>query len=623
MLELKKIYKRYDREVLNNISISFPNKGLICLVGASGSGKSTLLNIIGGLDIPDGGKVILDNINILNIDSAYYRNQLVSFINQNYNLIDKYTVLENILLPIEVRRKNKVYNINKILRILKIEHLKNNKVMYLSGGEKQRVTIARCLIQNTKIILADEPTGALDSDNAYKVMKILKNLSRKRLIILVTHNMELANTFADNIIKIQDGKIISNNKIDNGRFKIYPKIKYDNKIKLKFISKIKYAFKNINNKLLRNILTAVAFTIGLFSLGIVLSIKDGFNKELDKLSVSSLFSYPIVISKNGYVDEFNNKYENRNGVNVKKGSFVSNNIDDKLINLVNNIDKKYVKGISYYRDIDSLFKSVAYVNPCNDYFYLINGRMPENDYEVLVLYDEDNSISDRLYNYLDVENNGLVNNVFRVGDKELMVTGIVRSSNDYFKELSGILYSNTLFDNEITDIYIYANDLDAKNYIKDYLKDYNVLDNAEDVIDVSRKLVDGISIVLIVFSTISLVVSVIMIFVMSYISILESYKDIGIYKSIGYRDKDIRDIFVFENILVGICSFYLSNILILSIGGILNKYVNSYVNIEHIVSFNIGNILCLFMVSMFICYFASIVPAMIGVKKRVIDIMNN
>lgn len=623
MLELKKIYKRYDREVLNNISISFPNKGLICLVGDSGSGKSTLLNIIGGLDIPDGGKVLLDNINILNIDGAYYRNQLVSFINQNYNLIDKYTVLENILLPCDVRRKNKVYNLNKILRMLKIEHLKNNKVMYLSGGEKQRVTIARCLIQNTKIILADEPTGALDSDNAYKVMKILKNLSRKRLIILVTHNMELANIFADNIIKIQDGKIISNNKIDNGKFKIYPKIKCDNKIKLRFISKIKYAFKNINNKLLRNILTTLAFTIGLFSLGIVLSIKDGFNKELDKLSVSSLFSYPIVISKNGYVDEFNNKYENRNGVNVKKGSFVSNNIDDKLINLVNNLDKKYVKGISYYRDIDSLFKSVAYVNPCNDYFYLINGRMPENDYEVLVLYDEDNSISDRLYNYLDVENNGLINNVFRVGDKELMITGIVRSSNDYFKELSGILYSNTLFDSEITDIYIYANDLEAKNYIKDYLNDYNVLDNAEDVIDVSRKLVDGISVVLIVFSTISLIVSVIMIFVMSYISVLESYKDIGIYKSIGYRDKDIRDIFVFENILVGICSFYLSNILILFIGGILNKYVNSYVNIEHIVSFNIGNILCLFMVSMFICYFASIVPAMIGAKKRVIDIMNN
>lgn len=623
MLELKKIYKRYDREVLNNISISFPNKGLICLVGDSGSGKSTLLNIIGGLDIADGGKVLLDNINILNIDGAYYRNQLVSFINQNYNLIDKYTVLENILLPCEVRRKNKVYNLNKILRMLKIEHLKNNKVMYLSGGEKQRVTIARCLIQNTKIILADEPTGALDSDNAYKVMKILKNLSRKRLIILVTHNMELANIFADNIIKIQDGKIISNNKIDNGKFKIYPKIKCDNKIKLRFISKIKYAFKNINNKLLRNILTTLAFTIGLFSLGIVLSIKDGFNKELDKLSVSSLFSYPIVISKNGYVDEFNNKYENRNGVNVKKGSFVSNNIDDKLINLVNNLDKKYVKGISYYRDIDSLFNSVAYVNPCNDYFYLINGRMPENDYEVLVLYDEDNSISDRLYNYLDVENNGLINNVFRVGDKELMITGIVRSSNDYFKELSGILYSNTLFDSEITDIYIYANDLEAKNYIKDYLKDYNVLDNAEEVIDVSRKLVDGISVVLIVFSTISLIVSVIMIFVMSYISVLESYKDIGIYKSIGYRDKDIRDIFVFENILVGICSFYLSGILILFIGGILNKYVNSYVNIEHIVSFNIGNILCLFMVSMFICYFASIVPAMIGAKKRVIDIMNN
>lgn len=623
MLELKKIYKRYDREVLNNISIKFPNKGLICLVGESGSGKTTLLNIIGGLDTPDGGKVLLDNINIVNIDGSYYRNQLVSFINQNYNLIDKYTVLENILLPSEVRKKNKIFNINKVLKMLKIEHLKNNKVIYLSGGEKQRVTIARCLIQNTKIILADEPTGALDTDNAFKVMKILKNLSRNRLIIVVTHNIELANTFADNIIKIQDGKIISNNKINDCKFKIYPKIRYDNKVRLKFISKIKYAFKNINNKLLRNILTVVAFTIGLFSLGIVLSIKDGFNKELDKLSVTSLFSYPIVISKNGYVDDFNNKYENRNGVNVKKGSFINNNIDDKLINLVNSIDKRYIKGISYYRDIDSLFRSISYINPCNDYFYLINGRMPENDNEVLVLYDEDNSISDRLYNYLDVENNGLINNIFMVGDKELIITGVVRSSNDYFKGLNGILYSNSLFDSEITDVYIYASDLDAKNYIKDYLKDYNILDNAEDALDVSRKLVDGISVVLIVFSIISLIVSVIMIFVMSYISILESYKDIGIFKSIGFRNIDIRDIFVLENILIGVCSFYLSNILVLIIGGLLNKYVNSYVNIEHIVNFNMGNILCIFMVSMFICYFASIVPAVIGSKKRVIDIMNN
>lgn len=619
MLELKNVCKKYDREVLKKINLKFGNKGFICLVGESGSGKTTLLNIIGGLEQPDSGKVIFNGNNIKNIDSSFYSNQLVSFINQNYNLIDKYTVLENILLPIELRRIRSPCNVDNILKMLGIYSLKNKKVISLSGGEKQRVAIARCIVQNTRVILADEPTGALDSENAYSVMRILKNLSKQKLVIVVTHNIELANSFADDIIKINDGKICSKLKVINK----YSKIKCNRKIKLSFIKLIKYAIKNLNNKLLRNILTILAFTIGLLSLGIVLSIKTGFNKELDSLNKSSFFNYPLVISKNNYVDDFSNKVENKNGVNVKKGLFITNEIDHKLISLVNNIDKKYVNGITYYRDIDYEFKSISYINPSNNYFYLVSGRMPENKNEVMILYDEEDSISDKLYNYLDVSNNGLINNIFKVNDKELIITGIVKSNNDYFKSLSGILYSNDLFDNEITDIYIYANNLNSKNKIKELLKDYKIFDNAEEVVNLTKKMVDGISLVLILFSVISLIVSMIMIFVISYISVMERNKDIGIYKSIGFRNKDIKNLFIVENLIIGMCSFYLTMIFILLVSNVINKFVYSYINFEHIMSLDILNIILLFFLSLILCYIASFIPAKIASNKKIVDIFNN
>ena len=621
MLELKNVSKKYDRDVLKKINLKFDNKGLICLVGESGSGKSTLLNIIGGLEQPDSGKVIFNGNNIKNIDSSFYSNQLVSFVNQNYNLIDKYTVLENILLPIELRRIRSPCIVDKILKMLGIYSLKNKKVISLSGGEKQRVAIARCIVQNTRIILADEPTGALDSENAYSVMRILKNLSKQKLVIVVTHNRELANTFADSIIKIADGRI--DDKLNVINKNKYFKIKYNRKNKLSFIKLVKYAIKNLNNKLLRNILTIIAFTIGLFSLGTVLSIKTGFNKELNMLNKSSFFNYPLVISKNNYVDNFHSKVENKNGVNVKKGSFITNEIDDKLISLVNNIDKNYVNGITYYRDIDYEFKNISYVNPSNNYFYIVSGRMPENKNEVLILYDEEDSISDKLYNYLDVANNGLINNIFKVNDKELMITGIVKSNNDYFRSLSGILYSNDLFDNEIIDIYIYANNLKAKNKIKDLLKDYEIFDNAEEVVNLTKKMVDGISLVLILFSVISLIVSMIMIFVISYISVMERNKDIGIYKSIGFRNKDIKNLFIVENLIIGMCSFYLTMIFILLVSNVINKFVYSYINFEHIMSLDILNIILLFFLSLILCYVASFIPAKIASSKKIVDIFNN
>lgn len=620
MLELRNICKKYDRDVLKKINLKFGNRGLICLVGESGSGKSTLLNIIGGLERADSGKVLIDGVNINKFDSSYYHNQVVSYINQNYNLIDYYSTLDNTLLPIDIRRNRSPSFDNKIFKMLGISSLKNSKVSSLSGGEKQRVAIARCIMQNTKIILADEPTGALDLDNSYKIMEILKNLSKKKLVIVVTHNMELANKFADEVIKLVDGKIEENGK---KQIRSYFNLRQKNEVKLTISKLCKYAIKNIKNKLLRNVLVVLAFTIGLCSLGLVLSIRNGFKKELDNLNGSSFFNYPIIISKSNYVDDFNSKLENIKGINVKKGTFINNVIDDKLINIINEIDKKYVKAVSYYRDIDYNFKSVSYVNPSNNYFYILDGKWPENDNEVLILYDEDNSISEKVYNYLDVEKKGLINNIFYVNGKELKVCGVVRSNNDYFKDLSGIIYSNNLFDNEITDIFIYSSDLESKNMIKDKLKDYNILDNAEDIVNNSKKIVDGISIVLILFSVISLIVSVIMIFVISYISVIERYKDIGVYKSIGFRNNDVKNLFCLENILIGVCSFVYSNVMLLLIGNKINDYVSSYVNINKIMVISFSNVLIIGFLSIFLCYIASLIPARIASKKKIIDVMNN
>ena len=620
MLELRNICKKYDRDVLKKINLKFGNRGLICLVGESGSGKSTLLNIIGGLEEADSGKVLIDGVNINKFDSSYYHNQVVSYINQNYNLIDYYSTLDNTLLPIDIRRNRSPCFDNKIFKMLGISSLKNIKVSSLSGGEKKRVAIARCMVQNTKIILADEPTGALDLDNSYKIMEILKNFSKKKLVIVVTHNMELANKFADEIIKLIDGKIEVNIKKQT---RSYFNLRQKNEVKLTISKLCKYAVKNMKNKLLRNVLVVLAFTIGLCSLGLVLSIRNGFKKELDNLNGSSFFNYPIIISKSNYVDDFNSKIENIRGINVKKGTFINNVIDDKLINIINDIDKKYVKAVSYYRDIDYNFKSVSYVNPSNNYFYILDGKWPENDNEVLILYDEDNSISEKVYNYLDVENKGLINNIFYVNGKELKVCGVVRSNNDYFKDLSGIIYSNNLFDNEILDIFIYSSDLESKNIIKDKLKDYNILDNAEDIVNNTKKIVDGISIVLILFSVISLIVSVIMIFVISYISVIERYKDIGVYKSIGFRNKDVKNLFCLENILIGVCSFVYSNVTLILIGNKINDYVSSYVNINKIMVISFSNVLIIGFLSIFLCYIASLIPACIASKKKIIDVMNN
>ncbi len=217
MLELKNVYKTYSSKngvthrALENVSLKFNSTGLVFILGKSGSGKSTLLNLIGGLDNFDRGDIVFDGQSFLHFkesDFDYYRNSCVGFVFQDFNLLDNLTVFENVAIALDLQSKKDNEKVLKLLDDMGLSSLKNRRMDELSGGQKQRVSIARALIKNPKIILADEPTGSLDSETSDATIKILCDLAIERLVVIVTHNKELAYAFGDRIIEIRDGFVL-------------------------------------------------------------------------------------------------------------------------------------------------------------------------------------------------------------------------------------------------------------------------------------------------------------------------------------------------------------------------------------------------------------------------------
>ena len=217
MLKLKNISKTYSTKdgvthrALNNISLEFESKGLVFILGKSGSGKSTLLNIIGGLDSFDRGEIYLYGkkfSKFKKFEYDFYRNTFTGFVFQEYNLINELTIEENVTLALDLQSIKDKDRIDKIFDDLEISELKNRKVFELSGGQKQRVAIARALVKNPSIILADEPTGALDTKTTKEILDLLIKLSKERLVIVITHNREIAEHYGDRVIELKDGEVL-------------------------------------------------------------------------------------------------------------------------------------------------------------------------------------------------------------------------------------------------------------------------------------------------------------------------------------------------------------------------------------------------------------------------------
>ena len=291
MIELKGINKTYkskkanDTVALKDINISFPNKGLVFIVGKSGSGKSTLLNLLGSLDIPDSGEILVDNTNIVKFNSRKseeYRNTYVSFVFQEFNLLEEFNVYENINISLKLNKIEDNNKIKNILSSLDLEGLEGRNINELSGGQKQRVSIARAIIKNPKLILADEPTGNLDSNSSKQVFDILKKISKDHLVIVVSHDIESSMKYADRIIRIEDGVITSDSNNE--------KIKSDNNIKLHssklpFNYMLKMAYSYIMAKPIRLILTILLTMISLSFMSFAINV---YNFKEDSLLINTM-----------------------------------------------------------------------------------------------------------------------------------------------------------------------------------------------------------------------------------------------------------------------------------------------------------------------------------------------
>lgn len=306
MLQLKNIKKYYNvggnvTKALDGITVSFRKKEFVSILGTSGSGKTTCLNIIGGLDRYDDGDLIINGKSTKNFKETEwdaYRNNTIGFVFQSYNLISHLGIIENVELGMTLSGVSKDEKRKKAVEALEQVGLKEHihkKPNQLSGGQMQRVAIARALANNPDILLCDEPTGALDTSTSVQIMELIKSLSKDRLVIMVTHNPQLANDYSDRIVEFSDGKIIKDtNPYESKENKDNFSLK---KTSMSFLTALRLSFNNIKTKKGRTALTAFASSIGIIGIAVILSLSNGFKEQIDIFQQNALAEFPITISK--------------------------------------------------------------------------------------------------------------------------------------------------------------------------------------------------------------------------------------------------------------------------------------------------------------------------------------
>ena len=380
MLQIKNVYKQYKtgnliQKALDDVSLNLRDNEFVAILGPSGSGKTTLLNIIGGLDRYDKGDLIINGVSTKKYkdrDWDSYRNHTIGFVFQSYNLIPHQTILANVELALTIsgvprsKRKQKAIKALEQVGLVDQIHKKPNQ---LSGGQMQRVAIARALVNDPDIVLADEPTGALDSDTSIQVMDLLKEVAKDRLVVMVTHNPDLAKSYATRIVNIKDGKILSDTDpyiIENDKQK-KPEHKNMGKTSMSFLTSLLLSFNNLKTKRGRTILTSFAGSIGIIGIALILSLSNGVNTYIQSVEEDTLSEYPLQIQSSGIdissllmgASDENDESENNGDINVSKRltSMFSTIGSNDLVSLKQYLEsddcpiQEYAKDIEYNYDV--------------------------------------------------------------------------------------------------------------------------------------------------------------------------------------------------------------------------------------------------------------------------------
>ena len=375
MLQIKNVHKQYKtgnlvQKALDDVSLNLRDNEFVAILGPSGSGKTTLLNIIGGLDRYDSGDLIINGVSTKaykDRDWDSYRNHTIGFVFQSYNLIPHQTILANVELALTISGVSRSKRRQKAIKALEQVGLANQmhkKPNQLSGGQMQRVAIARALVNDPDIVLADEPTGALDSDTSVQVMDLLKQVAKDRLVVMVTHNPELAMKYATRIVNLRDGKILSDTDPyiveDNKQKK--PVHKNLGKTSMSFLTSLGLSFNNLKTKKGRTILTSFAGSIGIIGIALILSLSNGVNTYIKSVEEDTLSEYPLQIQSTGFDmtsllvgSSTDNGDENKGDINVSK----------QLTSMFSTIGSNDLKSLKEYLEsdecpIDEYAKDIEY-----------------------------------------------------------------------------------------------------------------------------------------------------------------------------------------------------------------------------------------------------------------------
>ncbi|MFA7673859.1 MAG: ATP-binding cassette domain-containing protein [Clostridia bacterium] len=762
LTDIKKSYTTGDftQAALSGVSVSFRKNEFVAILGPSGSGKTTLLNIIGGLDRYDTGDLVINGRSTKGFkDKEWdaYRNNSIGFVFQTYNLIGHISVVKNIELSLTLSGMSKVQRRKKALDTLQMVGLKEHakkKPSQLSGGQMQRVAIARALVNDPDIILADEPTGALDTETSIQILDLIKEIAKDKLVIMVTHNTEIAYKYANRIIKLRDGAIIgdTNPATDGEAASVSYSLK---KTAMSFFTALSLSFNNILTKKGRTILTAFASSIGIIGIALILSLSNGFDKQVTNFEENTMSAYPLMITKtsmNVSIEHFQTMRDEY--LLGSKDSYPStqaiypydpsestvthkNNITDEYVSYVEQIDPTLVSGLQYSRAInlnlmikdddtvkilstsDINFSVIAKklnaesIGIVEENYDLLSGSYPSSKNDLVLVVDEKNRVkiqvlealgfdtsaetiafadilglqlklamNDDLYQALDgyFIFNTDYNAIYDSGNSlTLTICGIIREKEDATMPLlnAGVAYTDDLVEYVLENaktsevvlkqqeedynvfgvlgpsstlamldkdtlltmlgatavpyaISIYPADFDAKDEILAYLDAYNAKqDNADDEIlytdyaemitNLSGSIMDAITYVLIAFSSISLIVSVIMIAIITYISVLERTKEIGVLRALGARKKDITRVFNAETFIIGLCSGFMG----IGIARLLiiptNMILKNLTDLDSVAIMNPLHAILLVVISVTLTVFGGFIPAKMASKKDPVE----
>lgn len=690
LIELSKVSKAYlinkneKKYVLKDITLSFPETGLISVLGKSGCGKSTLLNLIGGLDKSSEGTVYYKGDNIAkykNKQQVNFRKSEISYIFQHYHLLENQTALYNIMLPcllngdsIKVAKEKVLSLINKFS--IK-EELLDKKCSKLSGGEKERIAIMRAFISKTNVILADEPTGALDKDNALLVMESLKEASKTSLVIMVTHNEELAKRYSDRIIHMKDGRVVQDEKIKliNGK---HHQIDKERKSNPNWYSKI--IARNFAKRFKRNIFSILAVTIGATASMLIFGFTNGAHDSIMN-SAERQFDYGVAsISKENKIvsdespitliqtlraneeeiDELSNEYDflhycysydslvtpaldtyiNDKEINnltyTPVYSFCDSSINKSLLikgklPMIDTLNMVVINQTAY----DYLKKEIK-SDPLNTYIRLKDGAsFTYYTDDIEKPYITDYFVYDRLVEIVGVVkelsflNTPKIYYSYKALDKYMEET-LLNNLSEYLGETSWkdrIMFAS---DNEYISNYSHrvflknSGDVYQLKEMKKHLKEgYSLNSNALTVEETLFSLVDAASVGMEVFLVIALVGTAMIIGIVSFASYAEDIKDSAILLCIGATREDISSLYVFENCLIGLIGLALSFVIALVSQNPLNHLIERFTSLINIIDIPFKHFhgraflfpLLIVMSTLLICVLATYLP--ISFSKKI------